>query len=102
MQDVTLSDGTFLPEGTYVSVASRPLHHDTENYDDPHLFKPWRFAEMRQQDGQHTKYQMVNTSLEFVSFGHGRHAWYVHAGIRLTIAYINYPVTVAAQDASSP
>lgn len=28
-------------------------------------------------EGEEVKHQYVNTSLEFVPFGHGRHAWYV-------------------------
>lgn len=75
LEDYTLSDGTFLPAGSLVFIASTAIHHDDEYYEDPYAFKPWRFSEMRQKEGQHTKYQMVNTSNEFVSFGHGKHAW---------------------------
>lgn len=77
MKDYTLCDGTFLPAGSLIAVASGPMHHDSQFYEEPQLFKPWRFADLRKEEGQHMKYQFVNTSNEFVSFGHGRHAWYV-------------------------
>ena len=60
-----------------MSAASAPTHTDGENYDDPTVFDPWRFANMRGDEGEGTKHQMVNTSTEYVPFGLGRHAWWV-------------------------
>ena len=78
LQDYTFSDGTRIPRGTLVMAASRPIHHDAELYaPDADAFDPWRFANMRQEEGETTKHQMVNTSNEYVSFGHGKHAWCV-------------------------
>ena len=77
MQDFTFSDGTFIPKGTYVSVASIATHTDSEFYENPHEFNPWRFSDMRDNDpeGEGTKHQIVNAKPEFVFFGLGRHAW---------------------------
>ena len=75
MKDMTLSDGTFIPRGTLVSVAARPTHHDQALYSDAATFDPFRFARMRTTDGGGTKHQMVHTSAEYLPFGHGRHAW---------------------------
>lgn len=76
LKDFTLSDGTFIPAGTFISAASYATHHDTEFYKDPDVFNPWRFSEMRDEEGEGIKHQMVSTSSEFISFGHGKHAWY--------------------------
>ncbi|KAI0737381.1 cytochrome P450 [Daedaleopsis nitida] len=74
LMDVTLNDGTVIPKGTLVTAASQSIHHDDAYYDAPDVFDPFRFARMREVDGEGTKHQFVNTSLEYISFGHGRHA----------------------------
>ena len=78
MKDFTFSDGTFIPEGTFVGVAVLPTHHDGEYYDNPETFSPWRFSDMREKDGgDASRHLLVSTGLEYHPFGHGRHAWYV-------------------------
>lgn len=70
----TFSDGTVLPQGTYVAVAMHAVHHATygPNADD---FDGFRFSDMREAgEGEGVKHQMVNTNVDYVSFGHGRHA----------------------------
>ncbi|KAH7906708.1 cytochrome P450 [Hygrophoropsis aurantiaca] len=74
LKDFTFSDGTFIPKGTIVSVASRAIHHDSGIYDDADRFDPFRFADLRAEDGEAMKHQMVSTNPDFLSFGHGRHA----------------------------
>lgn len=76
-QDTTLSDGTFIPAGTLVTGASTATHSDARNYENPEVFNPLRFAEMRTDEGEGFKHQFVSTSPEYVPFGHGKHAWYV-------------------------
>ena len=78
MKDITLSDGTFIPEGTVLAVATHAMHHDNATYPNADEFDPFRFARMREEDGEGTKHQFVNTSLDYLAFGHGKHAWYVH------------------------
>ncbi|CAL1709887.1 unnamed protein product [Somion occarium] len=72
--DVTLSNGSFIPAGTILMAPSVCTHMDSENYDDPSVFKPWRFSEMREGEGESTKYQFVSTSTSYIPFGHGKHA----------------------------
>ena len=43
MKDFTFSDGTTVPEGTFVGVAVLATQHDPEYYDDPDAFRPERF-----------------------------------------------------------
>ncbi|KAH7926831.1 cytochrome P450 [Leucogyrophana mollusca] len=74
LKDFTFSDGTFVPKGSVVSVASHAIHHDDVIYENPDVFEPFRFADLREEEGEALKHQMVSTGLEFLPFGHGRHA----------------------------
>ena len=77
LKDFRFSDGTFIPKGTYITATSGPVNVDEQIYDDPLTFKPFRFAEARDgADAMDTvKNQMVTTSLQYLLFGHGKHAW---------------------------
>ena len=46
-------------------------------YENPGEFDGFRFYNLRDKDEQDgvTKYQMVNTSTDYLAFGHGKHAW---------------------------
>jgi cytochrome P450 len=71
----TFSDGTFLPAGTFVSVAGSGIHHDESTYAHPNEFFGFRFARMREKDREGAKYQFVNIGLNYISFVYGRNAW---------------------------
>ena len=74
--DYKMSDGTFLPKGTMLSVNPAAAHRNDEMYDRSDEFRPFRFAKLRDSSkGVSTRNQMVATSSEFLAFGHGRHAW---------------------------
>lgn len=76
---MTLSDGTVIPTGTLIAVAAEGTHYDEGSYDNPYIFNPFRFSDMRGDEGERIKHQYVSTSSEYVSFGHGKHAWSVVA-----------------------
>lgn len=97
LQDYTLSDGTFLPAGTHVVCNSVATHYDENNYQNASKFDGFRFVKSdsegegrdevekaREGEGKdakgptNIKDRVVSTSLEYLTFGHGRHAWYVH------------------------
>ncbi|KAJ7049341.1 cytochrome P450 [Mycena amicta] len=99
----TFSDGTHLPQGTFLAAATHATHHDGENYADPDVFDGFRFAKMR--DGEDTanskgsiKLQMVAPDVKYLSFGLGRHAcpgrFFAVNELKLMLAYIleNYDV----------
>lgn len=77
LRDYTFQDGTFIPKGNFVTASLYSLHMDDENYEDAKVFKPWRFVEMREngEEGESVKHQFTNTSVEYLSFGLGKHAW---------------------------
>ncbi|KAF9067154.1 cytochrome P450 [Rhodocollybia butyracea] len=72
LRDFTFSDGTVVPAGTIVAVASQALHHDGAYYKDPETFKPFRFSDLREQEGESLKHQMAAVDPAFVLFGGGR------------------------------
>ncbi|KAK0212481.1 cytochrome P450 [Desarmillaria ectypa] len=73
-KDFAFSDGTVVPTGAHVSVAAAATHFDADNYEDPYEFKPWRFSEMREQEGESIHHQMVAPRLDYIPFGIGRTA----------------------------
>ena len=75
MKDVTLSNGTFVPAGTLCVAAAAALHTDDDNYVDADVFNPFRFSDMREEEGEGTTHQFVSTFADYISFGHGKHAW---------------------------
>lgn len=75
IQPLCLADGTYIPKGTLISIATIPLHHDEELHDNPWTFDPWRFETLRDEDKTILKHQLVTTSTDYVACGHGKHAW---------------------------
>ena len=76
--DYTLSDGTFLPKGTLVSCNAVGVHHDDVNYTNGNEFDGFRFSKVRSEvEGESAKHQLVATGNDYITFGHGRHAWWV-------------------------
>ncbi|TLD18125.1 hypothetical protein PspLS_10353 [Pyricularia sp. CBS 133598] len=71
MQNITLSDGTRLPKGAIIMVASKL--RDPEIYEMPNEFDARRFLRLRD-DSSNNANQYVSTSNEMFAFGHGRHA----------------------------
>ncbi|KAJ7778112.1 cytochrome P450 [Mycena metata] len=79
LQPFTFSDGTTIPTGTLVGVPILAAHHDDANYADADTFDGGRFARMREEGkeegmGMGIRHGMVTPSLEFLTFGLGRHA----------------------------
>ncbi|KAI5851430.1 cytochrome P450 [Morchella snyderi] len=69
MVPYTFSDGTFVPKGTWLCAPAAAIHKQEEmQYDG------FRWERLRKEEGQAAKHQMVSTSVEYLPFGHGRHA----------------------------
>ncbi|KIM67607.1 hypothetical protein SCLCIDRAFT_1210255 [Scleroderma citrinum Foug A] len=67
MEDIIFSDGTKIPSGTHVTVASGPMHLDSRYYLNVYEFDPFRFCSSRKE--ALTKDSM---NLSHLSFGHGK------------------------------
>lgn len=72
LKNVTLSDGTFIPKGTYLSVASHAVHHDPRIYENPDVFDPYRYIKLRDEQGDSSRYQLVAVGSESLMFGIGK------------------------------
>lgn len=98
MKDFTFSDGTVIPEGTFVGVAVLATQHDPQYYDDPDTFNPWRFSDLREESDESGRHLLVSTGIEYFPFGHGRHAcpgrFFAAIELKLMLAHIvmNYDV----------
>ncbi|KAI0691476.1 cytochrome P450 [Cytidiella melzeri] len=92
LKDFTFSDGTFIPKGAIVCVASRVTHTEGEYYEDPFTFDPWRFARMREEEGEATKQMATTASVAYVPFGFGRHAcpgrFFAVAELKMILAHV--------------
>ena len=80
LKDFTFSDGTLIPKGTHIAAAVHPVHRDETIYEDPLSFKPFRFAEACEganDASDAVNNQLTTTSLKYLLFGHGKHAWSV-------------------------
>lgn len=78
MKDITLRDGTVVPRGTTIIATTYDIHHNSAKYENPDVFDPFRFSRVRaDSEEERVKNQLVNTSVDYMPFGHGKHAWYV-------------------------
>ena len=78
LRPFTFSNGVTIPAGTLVSLPIRPIHVDEDIYPNAQEFDGYRFLKLREESGNMAaKHQMVTASAELLSFGFGRHAWWV-------------------------
>jgi len=77
LRPLTLSNGMTIPAGTLVSIPASATHRDETSYPNPDEFDGFRFAKLREDEGDTmtSRYQTVSTSSENVAFGLGRHTW---------------------------
>ncbi|KAI0703403.1 cytochrome P450 [Cytidiella melzeri] len=98
MKDFTFSDGTFVPKGAVVCVASQATHTERDYYEDPFKFDPWRFARMREAEGEAMKQMATTATVDYVPFGLGKHAcpgrFFAVAELKMVLGHLvlNYDV----------
>ncbi|KIK77776.1 hypothetical protein PAXRUDRAFT_834874 [Paxillus rubicundulus Ve08.2h10] len=74
MKDFTFSDGTVLPKGAMVAIASQAASLDNAIHENAEIFDPFRFANMADEGGDGAKNSFVSTDPAYLVFGYGRHA----------------------------
>ncbi|KAN0130728.1 Cytochrome P450 [Lactarius tabidus] len=73
LRPFTFSNGVTIPAGTAISTPISAIHTDGEIYPNPKKFDGFRFVNLREHDGV-TGLQVTSTSVEYLTFGYGRHA----------------------------
>ncbi|KAL5041778.1 cytochrome P450 [Aspergillus fruticulosus] len=100
--DMTLSNGTYLPRGTYLAAASSQIAMDGEFWDNPERFDGFRFDRMRQEVGAERKYQFVSTGPRMLLFGYGTHAcpgrFFVSNEVKIIVSYLIMNFDMALPD----
>ena len=102
---VVTPDGVTLPVGAIVSFLSYPVHADSEIYDNPLKYDPFRHSRLRQAASSEaganepqgeTKnaggVSFVSTSVQHLPFGHGKHAcpgrFLIDYELKMIISYV--------------
>ncbi|KIO06387.1 hypothetical protein M404DRAFT_945832, partial [Pisolithus tinctorius Marx 270] len=118
MSDITLPDGTFIPQGTFLAFPAYAMHRDDEVYENPKEFEPFRFANMRNKESEGSRHQMVAVTPDLLSFGFGKHTcpgrFFAATALKTMLAHIvmlydvkrgndeSQPDTLYAGDAIAP
>jgi len=69
-----LEDGTVIPKGFECAIDLKRLHRDSENYPNPHVFDPFRFSKLREEEQSDVRYGYTTVDKNYLVFGAGRHA----------------------------
>ncbi|KAH7914791.1 cytochrome P450 [Hygrophoropsis aurantiaca] len=106
MKPFTLGTGVVVPAGTHVAVASIPMHLDEEFYPHATEFDPFRFADMRSEEGQSGKHELISTSLSYIPFGQARMVcrFFASNTMKAMMAYlvINYDIKLKQEGVRPP
>ncbi|KAJ4355133.1 hypothetical protein N0V95_003215 [Ascochyta clinopodiicola] len=99
-EGITTPDGLHIKQGNVLAVPAFPVHRDSNTYHHPDTFVPLRFLRSIGKDDQEQQDEKrkvgstntVDTSLIFLSFGHGRHGcpgrFFAANELKLLLAYI--------------
>ncbi|PPQ79520.1 hypothetical protein CVT25_003402 [Psilocybe cyanescens] len=104
VKDFTFSNGITLPAGTHLAVATNATHMDENKYENPKEFRGFRFAEMREKEGESKQHQMISLSLDYGTFGIGKHAcpgrFFAVNELKTMLAHVllNYDIKLANDD----
>ena len=71
LKPITFSTGVTIPAGVFLSAAATATQLDDQHFEDPEVFKPWRFLDSKAQS-------FVSATVDYISFGFGKHAWLVY------------------------
>ncbi|TFK24507.1 cytochrome P450 [Coprinopsis marcescibilis] len=71
-EDFTFSNGLAIPKGTTVTAATHSTHHDPRIYEEPGVFKGFRFVDQsREQNGELMRSNFASQSTGYLLFGLG-------------------------------
>ncbi|KAG1757776.1 cytochrome P450 [Suillus lakei] len=108
MRQFVFSDGTVIPNGTHVVVASLPMHLDEEHFESALEFQPFRFSQQREDDGEDPQILLASTSASYIPFGYGHHAcpgrFFASSVMKAMMAYLvlNYDIKLEKEGERPP
>lgn len=70
-----MSNGLLIPQGATIVTPQWQIHHDRDIYSHADDYIPYRFYDAGN-DQKPNGRSATTTSIEYLPFGHGRHAWY--------------------------
>ncbi|KAF2763381.1 cytochrome P450 [Pseudovirgaria hyperparasitica] len=73
-RDHILSDGMVLPKGAHITMPVNAIQNDPLVTPDPEEFQPWRYFDLRSQEGQGHLHQFATTEENILNFGKGKFA----------------------------
>ncbi|KAH9047275.1 cytochrome P450 [Lactarius hengduanensis] len=78
LRPFTFSNGVTVPAGTLIAAPTGAINRDGEIFSNPEEFDGFRFAKLREHDGgAMAGRQALSMSPENLTFGYGRHPWYL-------------------------
>ncbi|KAG2159653.1 cytochrome P450 [Suillus bovinus] len=107
MRPFVFSDGTVIPSGTHVVVASLPMHLDEEYFESASEFQPFRFSQQRE-DTEDLQSLLASTSASYIPFGYGLHAcpgrFFASSVMKAMMAYLvlNYDIKLEKEGERPP
>ncbi|KAG0704373.1 cytochrome P450 [Suillus ampliporus] len=108
MRPFVFSDGTVIPSGTHVVAASLPMHLDDEHFESASEFRPFRFSQQREDEGEDPQNLLASTSPSYIPFGYGSRAcpgrFFASSVMKAMMAYLvlNYDVTLEKEGERPP
>jgi cytochrome P450 len=77
LRPFTFSNGVTIPAGHLVAIPASAAHTDERTFPNPDEFDGFRFAKLRESEGDTMtgRHQTVSVSSEHLAFGLGRHTW---------------------------
>lgn len=73
-KEFRFSDGMVIPKGGKVAAPIDQFHNEGPEIPDSAAFDGFRYSSLNAQSTGPTRHQMVNTDLNYLLFGHGKHA----------------------------
>jgi cytochrome P450 len=91
----TTRSGVRIARGNIIAVPGKNIAKDETFFPDAETYKPFRFVEKREDDGEYAKrarHGIPTTSAEYLAFGHGKHAcpgrFFAASELKLIVAYM--------------
>jgi len=104
LRPFTFSNGVTIPAGTLISLPTRATHQDELIYENPNEFDGFRFAKLRESEGDvvASRHQLISASAKNLSWGLGRHSCpgrlFAASEVKLLLAHLIVTYDIKFED----